>query len=94
MIFEGSRYARTEVIPALDSRGEAVRVLDLRRIPSTPGVWSTWWSRASGSTSSRSALRRSAEILADPRRQSGGARIRSCSWAGPADQVPQNQAAP
>ena len=38
MIFEGSRYARTEVIPALDSRGEAVRVLDLRRIPPTPGV--------------------------------------------------------
>ena len=38
MIFEGSRYARTEVIAALDSRGEAVRALDLRRIPSTPGV--------------------------------------------------------
>jgi nucleoid-associated protein YgaU len=38
MIFEGSRYARTAVIPALDSRGEAVRALDLRRIPPTPGV--------------------------------------------------------
>lgn len=38
MIFQGSRYARTEVIAALDSRGETARALELRRIPPTPGV--------------------------------------------------------
>jgi nucleoid-associated protein YgaU len=38
MIFQGSRYATTEVIAALDARGATTRALDLRRIPSTPGV--------------------------------------------------------
>lgn len=38
MIFQGSRYATTKLIAALDSRGQTARALELRRIPSTPGV--------------------------------------------------------
>jgi nucleoid-associated protein YgaU len=38
MIFQGSRYARTEVVAVLDARGETARALGLRRIPPTPGV--------------------------------------------------------
>jgi nucleoid-associated protein YgaU len=38
MIFQGSRYATTEVIAAQDGRGATRRALELRRIPSTPGV--------------------------------------------------------
>ena len=38
MIFQGSRYARTEVITAPDARGNTARALGRRRIPPTPGV--------------------------------------------------------
>jgi len=38
MIFQGSRYATTGVIAALDSRGATARALVLRRIPPTPGM--------------------------------------------------------
>ena len=38
MIFEGSRYLRTELISPLNSAGTAPRVLNQRAIPETPGV--------------------------------------------------------
>jgi nucleoid-associated protein YgaU len=38
MIFQGSRYATTAVIAAQGGRGALARALELRRIPSTPGV--------------------------------------------------------
>jgi nucleoid-associated protein YgaU len=38
MIFQGSRYATTEVIAVLDGRGATARALALRGIPPTPGV--------------------------------------------------------
>jgi nucleoid-associated protein YgaU len=39
MIFQGSRYAGTEVIDPVNSTGEHPRVLALRRIPETPGMF-------------------------------------------------------
>jgi nucleoid-associated protein YgaU len=38
MIYEGSRYVRTQVITPVNSTGTAPRVLDKRAIPETPGV--------------------------------------------------------
>ena len=39
MRYQGSRYAGTEVIEPLNSQGGHPRVLTLRRIPQTPGVF-------------------------------------------------------
>lgn len=38
MIYQGSRYAGTELIEPVNSQGEHPRVLALRRIPQPPGV--------------------------------------------------------
>lgn len=39
MIYKGSRYTRTEVIAPENSEGKTPRVLEIREIPKTPGVF-------------------------------------------------------
>jgi nucleoid-associated protein YgaU len=39
MIYQGSRYAGTEVIEPVNNQGEHLRVLALRRIAQPPGVF-------------------------------------------------------
>jgi hypothetical protein len=38
MLYQGSRYAGTEVVEPVNSEGEHLRVLALRRIPEAPAV--------------------------------------------------------